>query len=510
MSITSVWYLLFLIIAIIVYYAFPRRFQHVILMIISILFFGLTSGWLVGLYTLAAIVITYLSANGMQKSRKEENIKRVKQWFALGLTVDLGMLALLKYGNFFILNFNKVVGVIGASIPRLDLLAPLGISFYTFAAVGYLLDVYWGVIEEKSSLLNTGLLIGYFPLLTSGPIIKYDEAKDSLFKTHNFEFKNLEYGFVRIMWGFFKKLVISTRAGIIVDAIYADAATYDGFYIWVAMFLFMIQLYTDFSGCMDIIMGTSECLGVSLPENFRTPFFSQSVQEYWQRWHITLGRWMRDYVMYSITRAKLMRKLTKCLKQRVSKKMATKIVTYVAMLCVWLLIGLWHGGKWRYILGEGLWFFFVILIAQITEPLWIKLNEKLKINTACFSWKLLRAIGVYILVSIGNIFFRIDGLGLSVWTFKQGFASWNPEILFDESLYALGIDGKNFRVMLIGILILIFVSAFQEKKGSVRDWLYKQNTLFKWIFMLLFIFSVILFGVYGPGYDAQSFIYQAF
>ena len=312
-----------------------------------------------------------------------------------------------------------------------------------------------------------------------------------------------------MLWGVFKKLVISARLGVLVDTIYGDIEKYPGLYIWLAAALFMFQLYTDFSGCMDIIIGASECYGIVLPENFRTPFFSRSVQEYWQRWHITLGGWLRDYLLYPLMRSKSLRNLTKTLKNKINKKAAKQIPSWLAMLCVWLFIGLWHGGGWNYILGMGLWFYFCIVLSQALEPLFQKMIALLRINTESFSWRLFQHIRVFVLVSVGNMFFRLNSLTNTFATMKAGISVWNPEIFFDGSLFKLGLDRPDFTVAALGLLILLLISCLQEKE-SVRERLARQNLIFRWIILYALILAIFILGMYGPGYNAQSFIYENF
>lgn len=443
--------------------------------------------------------------------KKNEKDKEAKFMLWIGITVNLGILALLKYSNFFVTNINQLSSFLNWNIilPNITLAAPIGISFYTMQILGYLLDSYWGVITPETSLMKNALFIGYYPQLTSGPIARYQQVGKQLYSGHNFDEKTVTFGLWRILWGFFKKLVLSARIGIIVDTIYADPITYSGFYIWLAAALFMFQLYTDFSGCMDIILGVSECYGIQLPENFRTPFFSKSVQEFWQRWHITLGNWLKDYILYPILKSKIWQKMTKKIKIHLGKKAAKQIPAYSGMLCVWLLIGLWHGGSWKYILGMGLWFWLMITLSQVFSPLFKKVIVFFHINTDCFSWHLFQSLRVFCLVCFGNMFFRLNGLIATIKTMKLGFTCWNPEIFFDGSLYNLGLDKQNVHLTILSLGILLLVSILNEKE-SIREQLAKQNLVFRWFLLLGLIFSILVFGMYGPGYDANSFIYEAF
>ena len=304
--------------------------------------------------------------------------------------------------------------------------------------------------------------------------------------------------------------MISARLELVVYWIFLNTEYYHGLYVWIAMLLFMLQLYTDFSGCMDIVIGASECYGVQLPENFRAPFFARSVQEYWQRWHITLGLWMKDYIMYPLLRMRGMQRLAKWLKKHVGKRAAKQIPSYLAMAVVWLLIGLWHGGEWKYVIGEGGWFWLCIVLAQVLEPLYKKLIALFGINTKTFSWHVFQSVRVYILVAIGNLFFRLDSIREVFHSIRMGFTGWNPWILFDGSLFQLEVTEREWKVVALGVLALVIVSALQETKGSVRRLIAGQNVIFRWVIWISLIWSIAVMGVYGPGFNAASFIYQQF
>lgn len=313
-----------------------------------------------------------------------------------------------------------------------------------------------------------------------------------------------------MVYGLFKKLVISVRIGIFVDTIYGDTTVYNGCYIWLAALAFLMQLYTDFSGCMDIILGASECYGIILPENFRDPFSAKSVQEFWQRWHITLGAWMRDYVMYPLLHSGAWRKLAKLVKKKFGKKASKQIPSWLGMLSVWLLMGLWHGGQWKYV-ALGLWFWICIVFSQVFGPLCKKLVLWRHINTESFSWQLFQQMRVYVLVAFGNIFFRMESFKMSLQAVKAGVSNWNPWIFFDGSLYNLGLSVKECHILLFSLLFMAAVRAVQAVcKEDARQWLSRQNLVFRWACMYLLLFLVIIAGCYGTAFDAASFIYAGF
>ncbi len=505
MSLTSFLFIGCFIISVIIYYLIPKRFQWVGLLLFSAVFFVASCKIVTIIYLIINIITTKTVCEILEK-------KKSRVVLLCGLLIDIGMLAALKYTDFLISNLNLIFysGKSEAMIPKMEWMAPIGISYYTIQTVAYILDVYWDITRPQKGFFKTALFVGYWPQLKCGPIARFSDMKDQLYCGHDFSFRNVTFGLQRMIWGIFKSLVISNRLGIMVDTIYGNTVVYNGFYIWFAAIAFMLQLYTDFSGCMDIVIGASECYGIILPENFRTPFFSRTVQEFWQRWHITLGSFMRDYVLNSILRTKVWKKMTKGAKKKFSKKVFIQLPSLFAMLFVWLLMGLWHGGGWQFVIGMGLWFWLCISIERLTYPLSQKLISLFRLKTDTFSWHLFQSLKVFVLVSIGNMFFRIDSLLETLRVMRQGLIQMNPWILFDGSLYELGISEKDFHLVIAGLFILIVISYLQEKYGSVRELIAKQNYVFRWGIYLLLIAAVIIYGIYGPGFDARTFIYERF
>lgn len=513
MSITSLQFLMLFAVSLVLYYLIPGKFQWIALILYSVCFFVLSSAVITGIYLLVNIVVTYSSVCLMRKAKSYSKEKWSKRALFSGILVNVGILAVLKYSNFFIDIINSVTARMGMDyrLPETNFVSPVGISFYTIISVGYLLDCYWTQAADlQSNLFKTALFIGYYPQMTSGPITKYQEMKEQLYAVHCFDYTRIAFGMQRILWGLFKKLVISTRAANIVNGIYGNIESYGGLYIWSAAFLFMLQLYTDFSGCMDIIMGVSECYGIDLPENFRTPFFARSVQEYWQRWHITLGVWLRDYILYSILRTEVWRKMTGWIKTHWGKKVSKQIPSYLGMLCVWLLIGLWHGGGWKYILGMGLWFWGCIVLSDVFQPFFKKMVVFMKIDTESFSWHLFQSLRVFVLVSVGNMFFRLNSLSETLRAIKRSFAVWNPWIFFDGSMMRFDVTHADLNLLIFGVFLLFIVWILQEKYTCARAWIQKQILPFRWLIWLGLFTVILIYGNYGPGYNAADFIYRGF
>ena len=508
LSLFSIEFLLIFAVSLIVYFAIPRKLQWCALLAFSVIFFLLSSARYTIVYLIISTIVTHVSTLAIPR---QSDKKQKTKWLVVGILGNIVILALLKYSGFAVSNVNSIARIfkgIPTLIPIPEWAAPIGISYYTLSAIGYAVDCYTGVSNPANNVFKTMLFICYWPIMTSGPILKYKQISEQLFEGgRRFDVNFFCFGIQRMLWGFIKKIVVSARLGIVVDAIYADTQKYSGLYIWVAATFFVLQLYTDFSGCMDIILGASECYGIVLPENFRMPFFSKSIQEFWQRWHITLGEWYRNYILYPIMNTKGMTALEKKLKKKYGRKKGRLITSCMGMLFVWLLFGLWHGGKWKYV-AMGLYFWVLIVFENVTQEWFDKLWNKLKVPTDTIGWKMLRCLRVFILVTIGDMFFRVQNVKITLATWKLAI-KWNPWIFFDDSFYNLGLSQKSFNMMLVWIGIMFVVSLF-KRKGDVRLMIARQPLPIRWSIYLALLFAPLILGVYGPDYDAAAFIYKGF
>lgn len=516
MTLISLSFFAFFIIVAIVYYLLPGKVQWIWLMLSSMYFYYKCASWQQML-----IFLIYIGINWVATLYMEEESPHRKGAFKFAILADVILLAIFKYMDFFI---EIVLSCIRLFKPEftsghLDLLvyyteafAPPRISYFALIIISYLIDVYWGKVKPQKNPGKVLLFAGYFPQMTSGPIVQYEMMQNELWnEKHKFNYESFVKGAERIIWGVFKKLVISERCSIIVNSIYGNYQIYAGFYIPFGAAMFALQLYTDFSGLMDIVLGVSECLGVTLPENFDTPFYSLNLSEFWRRWHITLGAFLRDYVMYPIQRSNPFRKLRKFCKNKFGKNYEKKfnLPLYLALFISWFLIGLWHGGGWNYIFGVGLYMWLVIVIGELLSPVFSWLIKVLRINTECFSWKLFQRIRTFLLFIFGLSFFRAESLkeGLKMW--KSAFSLCNPWIFFDHSLYNLGVSKDEWFILLLGLLILIVVSIL-EQSGPVREKLHNQNFIFRLLLFVILFVMIINWGCYGADFIAEDFIYGRF
>lgn len=511
MAITSFYFLCFFSLLLILYYTIPHKFQWGFLLVCSAAYCLLAGQGALILYPIVSVSACHTGTRLLAKTPMEEEKKR-RGILLMTILVNIGILFALKYVNFLINTMDGIVCLFGGPdnlIPGVDFLVPLGVSFYTFSLLGYVIDVYYGLAEHQGNALKLALYGLYFPNLISGPILKYREHAEQFFAPHAFDYRQVTRGLQRMAWGFFKKLVISERLGVLVNTVYGAYESYSGFYIWAATVCYAFQLYTDFSGCMDIVLGLSESLGIMLPENFQTPFFAKSVAEYWRRWHITLGVWMKDYVFYPLLRSKLFTNLNKSFKEKFGKKRGKQYATFAAMFVLWLTVGIWHGGDWKFVIGSGLLHWFYIVMEELLAPPCARMMERLHIHAEGRFVAGVRMLRTFFLVCIGDLFFRAASVGDAFAMLHGAVSVWNPQILWDGSLLELGLDSVELAVMLLSLLLLWAVS-LGGRRIPVRDRIAKKPLPVRWAIWYALLFAVILLGYYGPGYSAAEFIYQGF
>ena len=529
MSLISVDFFIFFLIVLIIYYILPGRLQWMWLLLAGMFFYYKNATPLQCVIFVIFLIINYLASINVTESKPHP-----KAVFRTVIILDAAMLMSLKYTEFFCDIYRWLTGLFG-HLPNADLtnrmilmaeeLCPPRISYFSLIVMGYLTDVYWGKSDVQRNPGKFTLFASYFPQMTSGPIVQYEQMAGKLWgEKHHLSYTRLISGLERIIWGIFKKLVVSERLAVMVNEIYDYYEIYPGFYIPFAAACFAFQLYADFSGLMDIVLGFSELLGIDLPENFNTPFYSTDLAQFWRRWHITLGGWLKSYVFYSVQRTESFIKLRKFCKKKFGKDFMKKydISQFLALLISWFLIGLWHGGGWNYIFGVGVYMGVIIILSELCQPLFRKLTDILHINTKALSYTLFQRIRTFLIFIFGLSFFRAETLtqGFKMW--KTAFSIFNPWIFFDHSLYALGINEHEFNILLFSMLIMLIVSMIEHKQESetgktdidkmdaARCFLANQNYIFRLLLFIIMFIMIITWGHYGKEFNASDFIYGRF
>ena len=462
---------------------------------------------------------SFCSKNGLQpkdagyKEEKKQYKRKIdskrKRVLVLCLFLNLGILAVVKYTNFAIDNVNVVLDWFGKDgVSYVDMIVPMGISFYTFQAVGYLLDVYWNKAKPQKDYFRFLLFVSFFPQLIQGPISRYNDLSKTLYQEHKFDWKQVRFGLERIMWGYFKKLVVADRIGIAVAALMEDPEYYTGAFVFVGMIFYAIQLYSDFTGGIDITIGIAQCLGIRLEENFIRPFFSKNISEYWRRWHISMGTWFRDYIFYPCCISKPVKSLTNFSKKHFGLGVAKRVPIYVSSILVWLATGIWHGAAWNYVVW-GLTNGVVILISQELEPLYKKFHQKFPKLVASSGYKAFQVGRTFLLMCCIRIFDNYGSVKVSVMQFIHMFTEFNLSAVTKSEFIGLGLTLFDYFVVMAAVLVMFCVS-LAGRNGSVREKIAKQNYFVRFALFMLLFFAILLLGRYGVGYDSAQFIYNQF
>lgn len=541
MALTSFNFLLFVFIVITVYYLIPKKYQWFLLLLASYVFY-LFSGVEQVLYIMGTTLFSYGAGRLMQKKRddfqaqlsamgpdvtkeqkrelKNQVSKRIHTIQVITVVVNLAVLAYVKYLNFFIGNLNNLFSLFAwdAAIPTVNILAPLGLSYYTFNSIGYLIDVGRGKLTAEKHLGKFALFVSFFPSIVQGPLFRYEDVGTQLQQPHEFKYENLKYGAQLVLWGFFKKLVIADRVALIASAVFdPDYSVTFGAEVFLGVVAYSFQIYGDFSGGIDITRGVAQMLGIDLPVNFERPFFATSMADFWRRWHMSLGAWMRNFVFYPVMLSKPVTALSKKCRKRFGSYVGKVVPSVIAPLVVFFLMNIWHGLGWQRIVNA-LYNAIIISSSVALAPVYKKMAEKLRINTETFSFRLFQMLRTFALLCVSRIITQAPRLRTAARMLKLLVLDkifLTPEGLDfitgnDGRLFTYGVSQKELFVVFLAILVLLVVGILQESGVKIRETLAKQNLIFRWGLILLLLFVTLVFGVYGPNYDASAFIYGGY
>ena len=492
--------MIFFPIVLAVYFFIPKKLRTVWLLAASYYFYMSWNAMyiiLIGLSTVA----TYLSAILFERFNgegTEKGIKKKKITMVFCIVLNLGILGFYKYGNFFLDTINGILGVFRLSlgVKHFDILLPVGISFYTFQALGYMIDVYRGDVKVEKNFVKYALFVSFFPQLVAGPIERSKTLLKQINDIPNLKLWNAQRitrGAIMMVWGLFLKMVLADRLAIFVDTICGNYRMYGSIELVLALYAFLLQVYCDFYSYSVIATGAAGIMGIELMENFNAPLFSRTIKEYWARWHISLGTWFRDYLYIPLGG---------------SRKGKTR--KYINLMIVFLLCGLWHGVGWNYVIWGGLHGAYQV-VGEMTYPYRKKIREKFRIKTDCFSRFLLECAVTYSLVSLNGAFFKTKTVREALVFLKRILVKPDLWILFDGGIYRLGLNRSEMNILVFGLMILLFVGIVRYKCNETIDvFLLKQNIWFEWLFIIGMIFMIFAFGEYGPKFDPQQYVYFQF
>lgn len=494
MLFNSLQFLIFFPIVVAVYYLIPRKIRTYWLLAASYYFYMCWNAKYV-LLLLFSTIVTYMSGILLEKCPQGDEGKRHRKLcVAVSFILNLSILFVFKYLDFGIESLNQVLSHLHIELnaPTFDLLLPVGISFYTFQALGYTVDVYRGEIYAEKNFFRYALFVSFFPQLVAGPIERSKNLLRQLDKPAHLTFDRFRDGFLLMLWGYFLKVVLADRIAVFVDTVYGDIETYTGVYLIVATLLFAIQIYCDFAGYSVIAMGAAKILGISLMENFNSPYLASSVAEFWRRWHISLSTWFRDYLYIPL-----------------GGNRKGKIRKYVNLMITFGVSGLWHGANWTYVIW-GLLNGTYQIIGDILTSAKKKTVGLLGIKEDSLSHKCLRVVTTFLLVDLAWVFFRASTVFEALRIIKRMLTARNHWVWFDGSLYECGLNEKNFRLMVWGILLLFVVDICKYKGIKLREVVARQDYWAQCLCVIVAILGILLFGMWGAGYDAANFIYFQF
>jgi len=497
MLFNSVDFLIFFPIVTLIYFLIPYKIRYIWLLVCSYYFYMCWNAQY-ALLLFASTFVTWLSGIALDRTAKKEQDDpartRSKGIVAISLVLNLTLLFFFKYANFTIENLNALLARTGVTlrVPKLDLLLPVGISFYIFQALSYTIDVYRGDVQVERNLLRYMVFVSFFPQLVAGPIERSSRLLGQFYEKHRFSYDRTVRGLLLMLWGYFQKMVVADRLSVLVDQVFNYSSYYQGFTILVGALFFAVQIYCDFAGYSTIAVGAAQIMGFDLMENFHRPYFAVSVADFWRRWHISLTTWFRDYLYIPL-----------------GGNRKGKWAKYRNIMIVFLTSGLWHGANWTYVIWGGLNGLYQIIGAQ-TQKLRAGCRRLFGIRENTGSARLLSTVVTFLLVDFSWIFFRAATLADAVTVLRQLFSAFNPWVLFDGTLYTLGLSRIDFWVGVLAILTIFAVDWLHEKNVHIRDWVLKQNWIFRWVLYFIALFAILIFGFYGPNYDAAQFIYFQF
>ena len=516
MSFVSIEFLIFTLVSLVLYYILPSKKRWIALLIASYAFYIIGGKYTV-LYLIFTTIITYISARVLDKinSSKTDNdeklIKKNKRNKKLivvcTLLLNFGLLFFFKYWNFLAEFINKLSGT--ETIGIMDLVLPLGISFYIFQSIGYLIDVYRKKYPAEKNILKYATFISFFPQIVQGPISRFDNLGKQLQNDNKFSWDNIKDGIQIILWGLLKKLVIADRAAVVVTAVFNNYKEYDGAIILFSVILYCIQLYCDFSGGIDITRGVARLFGIDLIDNFKRPIFATSLQDFWRRWHISLGTWMKDYLFYPLSLSKPFIKLGKKIRTQIGGKAGKIIPVSIVTFIVYFAIGIWHGASFKYIVF-GLWNGTLITIGLLLEPLFIKAKTILKIDDKNGFFKFFQVLRTSFLVLIGRYITRASRFMASIEMLTLTVTTFTFQNIMDGKLLSFSLTIEDYIVILVGVIVLLVIEAFYEKGINLRLWLDKKPFILQWGVMIIALLVLLWFGINRGNYIASEFIYKQF
>jgi len=472
------------VIVLLIYYAIPKKWQYIYLLGVSYLYYIQVSTYYT-LLLLFSTVITYIISRLVERCDKA-----IKKRFCIAVCIALnvGVLVVFKYSQWILDSIQLLSDELsfGWSLPDFTLLAPVGISFYTFKVVGYMIDVYRGKISAEKNFCKYSLFISFFPQIVSGPIERSYNFLPQMEKGHAFDYDIVKDGFLLFLWGLLKKIVIADRLAILVNQVFDNVSSYNTPAYFIAMLFFTMQIYFDFAGYSDMAIGIARMLGISTIRNFDRPYFSKSIGEFWRRWHISLSTWFRDYLYIPLGG------------NRVSMVRWT-----LNIMIVFVTSGLWHGANWTFLVWGALHGVYQV-VGKFSKNIKSKLFDIIHLSRESRIYVVVATVFTFGLVTYAWMFFRANSLG-------DAFAITKSLIFWDFTGFSFTNMGMEKYDLIFSVILIIswFIIELVQNKVCLRDWLQKRCLPIRWAIYLVIMFTCIMFGIYGE-LSASSFIYLQF
>ena len=477
-------FLIFFPVVLLLYFGLPQKAKNVWLLAASY-FFYMAWNARYGLLLLGFTLITYAASLAIERIRGQEDARNGKRTvsviFAVSVIAILSILFYFKYFDFSVRAANKLFRLlrIQLNFSARDIALPVGISFFAFQAIGYLIDVVRGDTKAERSFFKYALFVSFFPQLVAGPIERSRNLLAQLGETHGFNFDRAKDGVFSMAWGFFLKIVVADRAAVLVDFVFANEAA-TGCQVAFATLVFSFQIYCDFCGYSTIALGAAKILGINLTRNFNCPYFSVSISDFWRRWHISLSTWFRDYVYIPLggnRRSRLRRSMN--------------------IMAVMLLSGIWHGAGFNYILWGALHG-----VLQVAEGFGKPLIEKVNVHV--------RTLFTFLLVCSSWLLFRCTYISRGARMVKSIFCDFNAESVLSNTLAQYNLDRQNMLLLLFSMLLIMAADFLSCKGISLKKIVLKRRLAFQATVLVLFVDAVIVFGIWGTSFDRAAFIYFQF
>lgn len=525
MSINSAAFLLFLAASAAVYYAVPRQHRYLVLLAASVYFYLAYSVRAAG-YLLVTIALTYgcarllgashrrekaaLAAEGADRKAAKRRFKSRRRWLLAGvLVVNFATLALFKYLDAWLGGVNGLLALagVGFSFRPLELLLPMGISFYIFQTSGYLIDVYRGRQQPEKNFLKYTLFACYFPQMIQGPINRYDKLHPQLICGNDFDADNLRRGIELMIWGMLKKVFLADPLAGAVAEIYTNYMDYPGAAVFLGAALYCVQLYCDFSGGTDLVRGASQLFGVEMGENFRRPYFARSVDEFWRRWHISLGEWMKDYLFYPLALSGPLGRVGKAARKRFGAYIGKLTVPCIATVVVFLVVGLWQGPGWSNI-AYGLWNGTLMSLSMLCQKPIGRVNERLGLSEEKGWFRAFQIARTCLLVIIGRYFSRGESLYDALRMLWRTVRCFGQGGLGLSLFTSFGLTGLDWIKILVAGGVLLLVSLLQERGVPLGETLRQKSWGVQFVLLFAAVLLLVVCVYLNTDYTAIMYVYE--